>query len=77
MRYALVAATTMLLGLGWVAAGTDHPHSDKANPPGFDEGNKTGWESGRPPGWSEGNKQGWDNKRPPGLKSNKDHDHYN
>lgn len=30
-------------------------------PPGFSEGNKTGWNGGStPPGWDKGKKKGWD-----------------
>ena len=72
MRFILVAAAAILLGGAYAVAGPDHPHSDKSNPPGFDEGNKTGWDNGKPPGWDEGNKEGWEHKRPPGLESEKD-----
>jgi len=68
MKTALIAAAAMLLGIGVAAAGTDHPNSDKT-PPGFSEGNKTGWDKGKePPGWDKGLKQGWnDEDSPPGL----------
>jgi hypothetical protein len=37
-------------------------------PPGWDKGNKNGWD-GRdtPPGWSQGEKNGWADNMPPGL----------
>jgi hypothetical protein len=38
-------------------------------PPGFSQGNRTGWNGGStPPGWSHGTKKGWGTgTMPPGL----------
>ena len=77
MKFALIAAAAVLLGIGSAAAATDHPNFHKGNPPGFSHGNKTGWGSGnyrQPPGWDmdRGQKQGWNGKsRPPGLQAKK------
>lgn len=46
-------------------------NSTWTTPPGFGEGNKTGWKDEKgvePPGWDHGNKLGWGGQSlPPGL----------
>jgi hypothetical protein len=74
MKFALITAAAVLLGIGSAAAATDHPNFHKGNPPGFSQGNKTGWGTGKhrePPGWDRGEKQGWNGNRPPGLQAKK------
>lgn len=77
MKSVLIAAVALVLGIGTAAAGTDNHKFDKGHPPGFSEGNKTGWDYDKhPPGWDEdrGIKQGWDEKKdhPPDLEAKKD-----
>jgi len=62
MRFALITATALLLGIGPAAAATDHPNFHKGNPPGFNHGNKTGWGSHQAGTWIEArNKAGTEN----------------
>ena len=79
MRQAVVFVVATMLGIGAAAAGTDDNKFDNGKPPGFKQGEKTGWGEGKmPPGWDQGKKQGWDEKnRPPGLaeKDHGDNDH--
>ena len=80
MKRMLIATVALFVGFGTATAGnTDHPNFDKkGNPPGFSEGNKTGWDNGNePPGWDKGEKQGWNNEdSPPGLQKKSDHHDY-
>jgi hypothetical protein len=80
MKRLLIAAAALALGMGAAVAGTDDHKFDKNQPPGFKQGNKTGWDNGdHPPGWDQGKKEGWDKEdRPPGLAKKDDHkDDYN
>ena len=56
-------------GGGGGSHGAGAPVWQGSNPPGFNEGLKTGWHgSSVPPGWSKGKKTGWKDRRvPPGL----------
>ncbi len=56
-----------------LAIGAFTANAATKTPPGFHEGNKTGWKkhhSTVPPGWHEGEKKGWGSSRtsPPGLR---------
>jgi hypothetical protein len=72
MKRVFIAVAALALGTGAAVAGTDD--NNKAHPPGFKEGNKTGWDDGRhPPGWDQGEKKGWDgDNHPPGREAKKD-----
>jgi hypothetical protein len=74
MKHAFVFVTATMLGIGAAAAGTDDNKFDYGKPPGFKQGEKTGWgDEKTPPGWDRGEKQGWnDEERPPGLQNKKD-----
>jgi hypothetical protein len=75
MKRLLIAAAACGLAIGTAAAGTDDQKFDNNHPPGFKEGNKTGWDDSRhPPGWDQGEKKGWDGeKHPPGLAKKDDY----
>lgn len=86
LAYVLICACGMLLAVTSAEAGgkgngqgdihSQAPDGPPAwdNPPGFDEGEKSGWTNGSPPGWEDNEqKQGWDGSKPPGLQSPKPH----
>jgi hypothetical protein len=73
LKSILIAAVALSLGIGTAIAGNaDHSVDKKGSPPGFSEGNKTGWDNGNePPGWDNGQRQGFNNEDdPPGLQKN-------